>query len=130
LLVGPARAERGRYAVALAAVVVAVTAATFIPLGWSATLFCHQHVLLPSLGAHNPDCAYDSVRTLFAGTIGGEPFAVPSGTGYEIVSSPLHFTGLALVLSYVSALALAAGAAWAAWRSGWNPAYGMSIGFA
>jgi len=130
MIIGPGPAHRVRYAIVLAAVVVAVTAATFIPLGWSGTLFYYQHVLLPSLGSHNPDCAYDSVRTLFARTIGGEPFAVPSGTGYEIVSSPLHFTGLALVLSYVSALALAAGAAWAAWRSGWNPAYGMSIGFA
>jgi hypothetical protein len=35
-----------------------------------------------------------------------------------------------MFLSYVSALAFAGGAAWAAWRSGWNPAYGMALGFA
>jgi hypothetical protein len=27
-------------------------------------------------------------------------------------------------------LLFAAGAAWAAWRSGWNPSYGMALGFA
>jgi hypothetical protein len=30
----------------------------------------------------------------------------------------------------LSALLFAVGAAWAAWRSGWNPAYGMAVGFA
>ncbi len=130
MIIGPRPEHRIRYALVLAAVVLAVTAATFIPLGFGGALFYYQHVLLPSLGSHNPDCAYDSVRTLFARSIGGEPFAVPSGSGYQIVTSPLHFSGLALVLSYASALAFAIGAAWAAWRSGWNPVYGMSIGFA
>jgi len=130
MIIGPRPEHRIRYALVLAAVVLAVTAATFIPLGFGGALFYYQHVLLPSLGSHNPDCAYDSVRTLFARSIGGEPFAVPSGSGYQIVTSPLHFSGLALVLSYASALAFAVGAAWAAWRSGWNPVYGMSIGFA
>ncbi len=130
MIIGPRPQRRIRYALVLAVVVVAVTAATFIPLGFGGALFYYQHVLLPSLGSHNPDCAYDSVRTLFARSIGGEPFAVPSGSGYQIVSSPLHFSGLALLLSYASAFAFAAGAAWAAWRSGWNPTYGMSIGFA
>jgi hypothetical protein len=46
------------------------------------------------------------------------------------VTSSLHLPAVALALSYVSALAFAAGAAWAAWRSGWNVAYGMSLGFA
>jgi hypothetical protein len=63
-------------------------------------------------------------------TIGGEPFAQPGGTGYVIVTSPVHLPLVALVLSYVSALLFAAGAMWGAWRSGWNPAYGMSLGFA
>jgi len=130
MIIGPRPEHRIRYALVLAAVVLALTAATFIPLGFGGALFYYQHVLLPSLGSHNPDCAYDSVRTLFARSIGGEPFAVPSGSGYQIVTSPLHFSGLALVLSYASALAFAVGAAWAAWRSGWNPVYGMSIGFA
>jgi Glycosyltransferase family 87 len=130
MIIGPRPSRRIRYALVLFAVLVLVTAATFVPLGIGGTLFYYQHVLVPSLGSHNPDCAYDSVRTLFMRTIGGEPFAVPSATGYEIVSSPFHLAGLALFLSYASALAFGGGAAWAAWRSGWNPAYGMSLGFA
>jgi len=63
-------------------------------------------------------------------TIGGEQYAQPSSSGYVIVSSPLHLPAVALALSYLSALVFAASAAWAAWRSGWNPAYGMSLGFA
>jgi hypothetical protein len=130
MIIGPRPAHRIRYALVLAAVAAVVTAVTFVPLGLGGTLSYYQHVLLPSLGSHNPDCAYDSVRTLFTRTLGGEPFAVPSGSGYQIVSSPLHLSALALLLSYASALAFAAGATWGAWRSGWNPAYGMSLGFA
>jgi len=130
MVIGPRPEHRVRYAAALGGVLLLVTAASFIPLGVSGTVFYYQHVLLPSLGSHNPDCAYDSVRTLFMRTIGGEPFAQPGGTGYVIVSSPIHLPLVALVLSYVSALLFAAGAVWGAWRSGWNPAYGMSLGFA
>lgn len=129
MIIGPRPAHRFRYAIALGAVAVLVTALTFVPLGLGGAVFYYQHVLLPSLGSYNPDCAYDSVRTLFMRTIGGEPFAAPSASGYQIVSSPLHLAGLALFLSYVSAAAFAGGAAWAAWRSGWNPAYGMALGF-
>jgi hypothetical protein len=46
-----------------------------------------------------------------------------------MVSSPIHLPFVALVLSYVSALLFGLGALWGAWRSGWNPAYGMSLGF-
>jgi hypothetical protein len=130
MIIGPRPAHRIRYAIALGVVLVLVTALTFIPLGLGGTIFYYQHVLLPSLGSHNPDCAYDSVRTLFMRTIGGEQFAQGSATGYNFVESPIHLPGLALFLSYLSALLFAAGAAWAAWRSGWNPAYGMSLGFA
>jgi hypothetical protein len=130
MVIGPRPKNRVRYAIALAVALVLVTATSFVPLGVGGTLFYFQHVLLPSLASHNPDCAYDSVRTLFMRTIGGEPFAQPGGTGYVIVSSPIHLPGIALVLSYASALLFAAGAAWGAWRSGWNPAYGMSLGFA
>jgi hypothetical protein len=130
MVIGTRPAHRIRYAAALAAVLVGVTAATFIPLGIGGAVFYYQHVLLPSLASHNPDCAYDSVRTLFTRTIGGEPFLQPSGDGVVMVTSPLHLAGVALLLSYLSALLFAAGAAWAAWRSGWNPAYGMSVGFA
>ena len=129
MIIGPRPAHRIRYAVVLATVTALVTALTFVPLGVGGTLFYYQHVLVPSLGSYNPDCAYDSVRTLFMRTLGGEPFAVPAGSGYQIVSFPLHLSGVALFLSYVSALAFAIAAAWAAWRSGWNPAYGMSLGF-
>jgi len=130
LVIGPRPAHRIAYAFVLAVVAALVTALTFVPLGWNGTLFYYQHVLLPSLGSHNPDCAYDSVRTLFMRTIGGEEFAVPAGAGYRIVASPLHLSTFALFLSYASALAFAGAAAWAAWRSGWNAAYGMSLGFA
>ena len=130
MVIGARPAHRARYAVALAAVVVVVTAASFIPLGAGGAVFYYQHVLLPSLASHNSDCAYDSVRTLFARTIGGEPYLLPSGSGVVVVTSPLHLASLALVLSYLSALLFAAGATWAAWRSGWNPAYGMAVGFA
>ena len=130
MVIGPPPRHRIVYAVVLGSAAVLVTALAFVPLGFDGTLFYYQHVLLPSLGSYNPDCAYDSVRTLFTRTLGGEPFAVPSGSGYQIVTSPLHLSGLAIFLSYASALAFAGGAAWAAWRSGWNSAYGMSLGFA
>ncbi|MEO8743770.1 MAG: glycosyltransferase 87 family protein [Candidatus Dormiibacterota bacterium] len=130
MVIGPRPDHRLRYALTLFGVVVLVTLVCFIPLGWGGSLFYYQHVLLPSLASHNPDCAYDSVRTLFMRTLGGEEYAQPSGNGYVLVTSPIHLPAVALALSYVSALLFAGGAAWAAWRSGWNPAYGMSLGFA
>jgi hypothetical protein len=130
MVIGVSPQHRVRYVVALAAAVVLVTVASFLPLGLSGAVFYYQHVLLPSLASYNPDCAYDSVRTLLMRTIGGEQYAQPSGAGYVLVTSPLHLPQVALVLSYVSAVAFAGAAAWAAWRSGWNPAYGMSVGFA
>jgi hypothetical protein len=130
MVIGPRPPNRVRYALTLGVTLVVVTAASFIPLGVGGAIYYYQHVLLPSLASHNPDCAYDSVRTLFMRTIGGEPFAQPGGTGYVMVTSPIRLPAVALVLSYASALFFAAGAAWAAWRSGWNPAYGMSLGFA
>lgn len=129
MVIGPRPAHRVPFALALGATAVAVTALTFVPLGPGGALFYYQHVLLPSLASHNPDCAYDSVRTLFTRYIGGEQFAIPGGTGYILVTSPLHLATLAIVLSYLSAIAFAAAAAWGAWRSGWNPAYGMALGF-
>lgn len=130
MVIGTRPSHRLRYAVALGVVLLAITALSFIPLGAGGGVFYYQHVLLPSLASHNSDCAYDSVRTLFARTIGGEPYLLPSAGGVVAVTSPLHFASLALVLSYSSAVLFAAGAAWAAWRSGWNPAYGMAVGFA
>jgi hypothetical protein len=130
MVVGPRPEHRIRYALALAIVLVIVTAVSFLPLGLDGTVFYFQHVLLPSLASHNPDCAYDSVRTLFMRTIGGEEYAQPSSSGYVLVTSPVHLPAVALGLSYLSALAFAAAAAWGSWRSGWNPAYGMSLGFA
>ena len=129
MVIGARPEHRIRYAAALFAVLLLVTVASFVPLGLGGALFYYQHVLLPSLASHNPDCAYDSVRTLFMRFIGGEPYAQPSGSGYVMVTSPLHMPAVGLALSYLSALAFAGGAAWAAWRSGWNPAYGMSLGF-
>ena len=130
MMIGTRPAHRVLYAAVLVGVVLLVTAVSFIPLGAGGAVFYYQHVLLPSLASSNADCAYDSVRTLFARTIGGEPYLLPSGNGVVVVTSPLHFSGLALALSYLSAILFAVGAAWAAWRSGWNPAFGMAAGFA
>jgi hypothetical protein len=130
MVIGPRPAHRIRFAAALLAAAALITALSFIPLGISGAGFYYQHVLIPSLASHNPDCAYDSVRTLFTRTIGGEPYLQPNGAGAVMVESPLHLAGLALFLSYLSALLFAVGAVWAAWRSGWNPAYGMALGFA
>jgi hypothetical protein len=130
MIIGPRPAHRIRYALSLGAVVVAVTAVSFVPLGLGGALHYYQHVLLPSLASHNSDCAYDSVRTLFMRTIGGEAYLQPSGDSYIAVTSPIHLPAVALALSYLSALLFAAGAVWAAWRSGWNPPYGMALGFA
>jgi hypothetical protein len=102
MIIGPRPTHRIRYAVSLFAVLAAVTVISFIPLGFSGALHYYQHVLIPSLASHNTDCAYDSVRTLFTRTIGGETYAI----------------------------LFAIAAVWGAWRSGWNPAYGMSLGFA
>ena len=129
MIIGPRPEHRIRYAIGLLGGLVLVTAVTFIPIGLGGSIFYVQHVLLPSLGSHNPDCAYDSVRTLFTRTIGGESYAQPSGSGYVLVTSPLHLPGVALFLAYLSAVLFAVGAIWAAWRSGWNPIYGMSLGF-
>jgi hypothetical protein len=130
MLIGTRPAHRYRYAAALAAILVLVTALTFVPLGFGGAVFYYQHVLVPSLASNNTDCAYDSVRTLFMRTIGGEPFLQPTSGGLVLVVSPLHLGGIALALSYLSAVLFAGGAAWAAWRSGWSPAYGMAVGFA
>ncbi len=130
MVIGPRPAHRIRYAAGLVAGLAVITAVCFIPLGVNGAVFYYQHVLVPSLASHNPDCAYDSVRTLFTRTIGGEPFLRPSDGGFVMVESPVHLPAIALVLSYLSALLFAGGAAWAAWRSGWNPAYGMAVGFA
>jgi hypothetical protein len=129
MIIGPRPKHRIVYALVLAVVVIAATAIAFIPLGVGGTLFYYQHVLIPSLASHNQDCSYDSVRTLFMRTVGGEPYALPSATGLVLVTSPVHLPGVALFLSYASALLFAGGAAWGAWRSRWNPAYGMSLGF-
>jgi hypothetical protein len=130
MLIGVSPRHRVRYVAALFAVLVLVTVASFVPLGLNGAVFYYQHVLVPSLASYNPDCAYDSVRTLFMRTIGGEQYAQPAGAGYVLVTSPLHLPQVALALSYVSAIGFATAAAWAAWRSAWNPAYGMSVGFA
>ena len=130
LVIGPRPAHRVRYAAGLVVALALITAVCFIPLGPGGAVFYFQHVLIASLASHNPDCAYDSVRTLFTRTIGGEPFLQPNGAGVVMVESPLHLPAVALALSYLSAVLFAGGAVWAAWRSGWNAAYGMSVGFA
>ena len=127
MVIGPRPSHRLPYALALSAALVVVSALAFIPLGWDGPAYYIQHVLLPSLSSHNPDCAYDSVRTLFARVVGGESYYyLPGPTS---VTLPLHQPALATVLTYASAIGFAGGAVWAAWRSGWNAPYGMALGF-
>ena len=132
MVIGPRPRHRVRYAVALAAGLVAVTALSFVPLGVSGAVFYFQHVLLAALGSHNADCGYDSVRTLFDRVVGGEPYLLPAaqGGGVVIVQLPWHFPAAATALGYASAVAFAAAAVWAAWRSCWHAPYGMALGFA
>src|SRR5260370_38948193 len=89
MVVGPRPAHRIRYALSLGAVLVVVTVVSFIPLGLGGTLHYYQQVLIPSLGSHNSDCAYDSVRTLFTRTIGGGTYRQATGNGYIAVTSPV-----------------------------------------
>lgn len=132
MVIGPRPDHRVRYAIALGIALIAVTALSFVPLGLGGAVFYYQHVLLASLGSHNADCGYDSVRSLFDRVIGGEPYLLPasSGSGVTVVQAPWRLPGLAVALGYISALAFAGAAVWAAWRSRWNPAYGMALGFA
>lgn len=131
MIIGPRPRHRMVYAIALGAALVAVTAITFLPLGPGGVLFYYQHVLLASLGSHNADCSYDSVRTLFDRLLGGQPYLLPKpGGGVTVVQVPWSLPAVAAVLGYASALGFAAAAVWAAWRSGWNPPYGMALGFA
>jgi hypothetical protein len=131
MIIGPRPPHRIRYAIALGAGLIAVTAVSFIPLGFNGAVFYYEHVLLASLGSQNADCGYDSVRTLFDRVVGGQPYLLPNPNGGVIsVSLPWHMPGLAAVLSYASAAAFAGAAVWAAWRSGWNAPYGMALGFA
>ena len=130
MIIGPRPAHRVTYAVALGATLVVVTALTFVPLGAGGASFYFQHVLLASLGSHNADCSYDSVRTLFDRVVGGDAWLVPKdGGGVTAVRLPWSFPGVATVLGYGSALAFVAAAVWAAWHSGWNVPYGMALGF-
>ena len=131
MVIGPRPRHRVRYAIALGLALVAVTAVSFIPLGFGGAVFYFQHVLLASLGSHNADCGYDSVRSLFDRVVGGEPYLLPKdGGGVTVVQVPWHFPAAAAVLGYAATLAFAAAAVWGAWRSGWNAAYGMALGFA
>ena len=131
MVIGPRPSHRIRYALSLGAALVVVTAISFVPLGWNGAVFYYQHVLLASLGSHNADCGYDSVRTLFDRLIGGEPYLLPAPSGgVTVVQVPWRLPGLASALGYASAIAFAAAAVWAAWRSHWNPVYGMALGFA
>ena len=130
MVIGPRPDHRVRYAVVLGAVLLLVTAVAFIPLGLSGAVFYYQHVLLASLGSHNVDCGYDSVRSLFDRVVGGEPYLLPGATaGVVPVTLPWHYPAVATALTYASMVAFAGAAVWGAWRSGWNAPYGMALGF-
>jgi hypothetical protein len=102
---------------------------TFLPVGAAGTSVYIRGVLLPILGSDDPDCAYDSTRSLFMRVVGGQPYYLPGDNGLLTVRSPLHLPEVAIFLSYLTVAALVLGAIWAAWRSGWSPAYGLALGF-
>src|SRR5207237_724095 len=96
MIIGPRPSHRVVYAIALGAALVLVTAVSFAPLGLNGAIFYYQHVLLASLGSHNADCGYDSVRSLFDRVVGGEPYLLPAANGgVVIVSVPWHYPSLA-----------------------------------
>src|SRR5204863_8281906 len=100
MIIGPRPEHRIRYAIALGVALIVVTAVSFIPLGFGGAVFYYQHVLLASLGSHNADCGYDSVRTLVDRVVGGEPYLLPIPCGGVVsVSLPWHMFGLLLVVS-------------------------------
>ena len=109
----------------------AITVVACIPLGLTGSWNYVTGVLLPSLKAPNPDCAQTSIATLFSRSIGGEqyPILTPDGGG-AILQSPLHLAALASILTVLTLGAVLVATVLAARASGWNPAYGMSLGLA
>ena len=108
-----------------------VTLVACIPLGPTGTWQYVTGVLWPSLRAPNPDCAQTSVSTLFARSIGGDPYPIiDSSGGITILQSPLHLGVVASILTVVTLVATVVAAIVAARMSSWNPAYGMALGLA
>jgi len=110
---------------------VLITLVACIPLGPAGTWQYVTGVLWPSLKAPNPDCAQTSVSTLFARSIGGDPYPIiDSSGGITILQSPLHFAVVASILAVITLAATVIAAIVAARMSNWNPAYGMALGLA
>lgn len=127
--VGP----RGRrFAPALLVSGAALLLAAFLPLGLpGGPLHYLTGVLIPSEHARLQDCAIVSVPTLFARTVGGDPFPyIGPGGALQTVRSPLHLPSVATALTALAVLAGVVAAAWAAWRSGWHALYGPCLGLA
>jgi hypothetical protein len=108
---------------------VVVTAVACIPLGVSGTWSYVTDVLIPSLRAPNPDCAQTSVATLFGRSIGGDRYPILNSDGSTVIlQSPIHLGWLAATLTVITLAAAVVAAILAARASGWNPAYGMTLG--
>jgi len=130
MVIGPQARHRLAYGAGLVGSAVVVMGLSFIPLGPGGVSQYITGVLLPVLGVDTPDCGVVSVRGLFMRTLGGHSYALPATGGVVFVRTPLDLPVLALGLTYLTLLAVVVSAVWAAWRSGWSPVYGLSLGFA
>lgn len=119
------------FAGGLVATALAITVAGFARLGAAGVGHWVSEVLLPSLRSPFPDCEVNSPHTLLGRTLGGDPYyVINSAGGLTRMQSPLHLPTLASAGTDVLLLVLVAVAIRAAWKSGWHPAYSLSLGFA
>jgi glycosyl transferase family 87 len=131
MILGPEPRRRVAYAAPALGSFAVLTALSFVPLGWGTPLYYVTRVLLPVQSIDDHDCAFDSTHTLFMRWIGGEPWLLPAaGGGTVAYRSPLDLPILAAALAYGVMAASVVLAVWAARRSGWQPAYGLSLMFA
>jgi hypothetical protein len=115
---------RPRFLLALGLSFTVITALSFIPFG--DPLLYVKGVLIPAAAVADPDCGITSVPGLWQRTIGGQAYLLPGGW----VRTPLHLPLVASALTVLTDLAVIAGTVWAARASGWQPLYGMTLGFA
>ncbi len=120
---------RARFLAAAALTAAGLLALAFLPVGGPA--FYAQHVFLPALSPNDADCAIDSVRSLWARSVGGEPYWWIGGPGALVrVQSPIHLPLLAQVLTYLTLAVLVASAVLAARLAGWGTPYALAVTFA
>jgi hypothetical protein len=127
LLLGVRPARIPRFAAGAALGGLGLSAAAFAPVGPDGVRTYLAGVLVPALGAREPDCAVVSAHTLTGRLVGGDPWTYLGGGALVYLRSPLHQPAAATALFWVLALALAAVVLLAARRSGWHPAYAPAL---